>query len=138
MATKAKPKAKAKKVPSAAERKREAELAGVGAWIECAASLADALRDRARTRSKAIGSDLRFATLARDVWAEHARAAPPTLGPLLARYVTAASTHARALDELIAALAPLADAPEAEHVHLPSNTVAIERVRAAGITSAKR
>jgi len=115
---------------------RDIEQGAVGAWIECASSAAEALRDRCAARAPGLDSDLRFATLARDVWREHPGRAD-TLVAILERYVNAAAAHTQAIAEISTALTEISTLPEDQHVHLPDRTVKLARVRAANVMSAK-
>lgn len=116
--------------------KDELDLRIVAGWIECASSVADALRERCGKRVEGLASDIRFATLSRDVWREHDGKAPELLA-LLDRYLETANAQAAALTELVAQLAPYADLPDEQHVHLEDGTVKVERIHAANVMSAK-
>jgi hypothetical protein len=116
--------------------KAEVDLQIVAGWIECASSVADALRERCGKRVEGLASDIRFATLSRDVWREHDGKAPELLA-LLDRYLDAANAQSTALTELVTQLAPYAELPDEQHVHLEDGTVKVDRIRAANVMHAK-
>ena len=128
-----KPSKKPNKKPSKkANRKLEMDLLAMAGWIECAPSVADAMRERCQHTFDGLAPDIRFATLARDVWREHPGQATELVS-LLDRYLE----QTQVLSEIAAQLTPLADVPEDQHVHLPDGTVGVERIRTANVISAK-
>lgn len=136
VAKKLRSKATAKATKKAKQKvKTEVDLRIVQSWIECASSVADALRIRCGKRTEGLASDIRFATLSRDVWREQNKA--PELTALLDRYLEAANAHATAMSEIVAKLGPYAELPDEQHVHLSDGTVKLERLRAANVQHPK-
>src|SRR5205823_4893496 len=116
VAKKVRGKARSKATKDAKQKvKGGVDLRNVAAWLECASSVADALRARCSTRTHAFESDIRFASLARDVWREHDSKAPELLA-LLDRYLEMANAQTNALSEIVAQLAPYAELPDVQHV----------------------